>query len=415
MGILTDKNARDASQRTMHLSSLKKSDNPQTFSQNPLLPYIPEISAVEEPLESHVEGSKDNLITSTPDLSLPLQATSQYPLPNTARTSSSTSWVGSLQSGQATSATDYSIIYNIQSSQKSEGDTEPDEPQQTIEPSPILDYVGNSGGLLTVLQPLLDTANFLHQAVTTSVSHPEYHGDALHLPSTENPGQLSFLQSEDDKPSTSDSLYDRPSNRVSTEHLQDNSDVSTGIEYQSSESPQPTFDALFQSAGHNHGSTGGIHSSTSAHENKFNDQSIAEVTSEHVSLSQSSSNAEAGLTASLSQERIPSGPRCCVSSAVQTQTSVHPINGEFTMEDGRKSQDLSKKGVGVLLGSVSGASVLFFSIFFFHRRCYKLFQRRRKGTILVPHVPENQPRDSDTNLVAKPPEHREISYFSADS
>lgn len=414
VSIITDKEDRDNSRSTIHLSSLRKSDNSQTFtSQKQLSPYITKIFTLAEALKSHVESSREALTTSTPHLPLPLRATNQYLLKNTATTTSSINWEGNLESERKTIVTDCSIVYKLQDSQQLQSDIQTNEPERTTEWSAVVSDVGNGDGIVDVLQQF-DTANVLYQAGTTSVPSREYHGDFLPLTSTVYSEQPLFLQSEVGDTSNIESPYDRPPNTVFVEDWKQNSDASTRIEYQHPESPQPSFDTLFQSVGYNHGS-GWIHSSSTSFENNFNDQSATEATLGHTVPSQSSPNSETGLTSSLSQVVLSSGSTCCLSSATQTQTSIRPMHGDFTMENGKKSQVLSKKGVGVVLGSVSGGSAVFFLLFFFHRRCYGYFQRRRRGTILVSHVPENQPVDSNTNLLAPTPECREISYFSADS
>lgn len=92
-----------------------------------------------------------------------------------------------------------------------------------------------------------------------------------------------------------------------------------------------------------------------------------------------------------------------------------PSNGDDLIVSGNKGPHYSRtQSLGIILGSVSGASIIIFcGIILLHRPCYRRFRESRKTTIWIAHVSQN--RDDGNISFARHSEHREISRFSVDS
>lgn len=86
---------------------------------------------------------------------------------------------------------------------------------------------------------------------------------------------------------------------------------------------------------------------------------------------------------------------------------------DVEMDGSKASQILPKQSLKYILGVVSGACVVIACIAYLHKPCYRWARQRRRGTILIAHIPEEY--DANTQLHFQGSDQLEISRFSLDS
>lgn len=91
-----------------------------------------------------------------------------------------------------------------------------------------------------------------------------------------------------------------------------------------------------------------------------------------------------------------------------TTATKNPVE-ELTMDGSRASRALSSHGVGLIVGSISGASLLFAISFYLHRFCFRRIGRSSRGTGSVTQPKADNPATTCPDMQ----EILEISRFSA--
>ncbi|KAF7589630.1 hypothetical protein BBP40_004003 [Aspergillus hancockii] len=81
------------------------------------------------------------------------------------------------------------------------------------------------------------------------------------------------------------------------------------------------------------------------------------------------------------------------------------------LEDANESQTIPKRGLGIAIGTVSGAIIIAVCIFLLHRPCYRWVRGWQRGSILIGHATT----EHEVGSVAQPIRTQEISRFSMDS
>ena len=94
-----------------------------------------------------------------------------------------------------------------------------------------------------------------------------------------------------------------------------------------------------------------------------------------------------------------------------TTTATKNTVEEFTTDGSRASRVLSSHGVALILGSISGASLLFAIIFYLHRFYFRRISRSSRGTGSVTQPKADNPAATYPDMS----QNLEISRFSADS
>jgi hypothetical protein len=152
------------------------------------------------------------------------------------------------------------------------------------------------------------------------------------------------------------------------------------------------------------------------HTDKISSSSRASDTVEYIQqagktsvLYDSSGTLAAYTSTSSSHEEIP--------NLASTQTSVTEVSTTSSTADAKSrskgSQYIEKRTLGIVLGSVSGAGIVFCAILILYRQCYRRFRDTRKRNMWIAQNSENL-NVRNTSFTGHC-DHREISRFSVDS
>ena len=120
------------------------------------------------------------------------------------------------------------------------------------------------------------------------------------------------------------------------------------------------------------------------------------------------------VTETFTTDPLLSKTKQLTSSRTTTEGNTASTGGDITMEQIKSSPALPRQSIGLIVGSVSGAGVIFVCILYLHQPCYRWVCRIRRDRTFITHVPQGDD-DRNKSLLFQRPENLEISRFSADT